>query len=150
MSRRKLAEFRRQNLGFIFQDFNLFPAMTALENVETALNVKGIRGKEARKQAQALLEQVGLSDRMKQLPRNLSGGQKQRVAIARALTRHPALIMADEPTAALDSQRGHAVMELLRRLAKEEGCTVLIVTHDPRLMDLADHIAYMDDGMLKA
>lgn len=149
MSRRKLAQFRRENLGFIFQDFNLFPAMTALENVETALNVKGIRGKEARKQAETLLEQVGLGDRMKQLPRNLSGGQKQRVAIARALTGHPALIMADEPTAALDSQRGHAVMELLRRLAKEEGCTVLIVTHDPRLMDLADRIAYMEDGMLK-
>ncbi len=149
MSRTELARFRRHNIGFIFQDFNLFPALTAIENVEAALNVKGIRGKPARKEAQALLEQVGLGDKIKQLPRDLSGGQKQRVAIARALTGHPQVIMADEPTAALDSHSGHLVMELLRQLAKEQGCTVLIVTHDPRILDLADRVVYMEDGVLK-
>ncbi|GAB1544181.1 ABC transporter ATP-binding protein [Scytonema sp. NUACC21] len=149
MSRTQLSRFRRQNIGFIFQDFNLFPALTALENVEVSLNVKGVRGRQARKQAQAMLEQVGLGDKGKQLPRDLSGGQKQRVAIARALTTNPQLIMADEPTAALDSQSGHLVMELLRGLAKEQGCTVLIVTHDPRILDLADGIAHIEDGYLK-
>ncbi|MBP5976184.1 ABC transporter ATP-binding protein [Brasilonema sp. CT11] len=149
MSRTQLAKFRRQNIGFIFQDFNLFPALTAIENVEAALNVKGIRGRSARKEAQALLEQVGLADKAKLLPRDLSGGQKQRVAIARALTGSPQIIMADEPTAALDSHSGHLVMELLRGLAKEQGCTVLIVTHDPRILDLADRVAHMEDGVLK-
>src|ERR671932_368987 len=149
MSRRKLARFRRQHIGFIFQDFNLFTALTALENLEVALNVKGIWGREARRQAQDLLEQVGLKDKAKLLPRDLSGGQKQRVAIARALTGYPELIMADEPTAALDSHSGHTVMEFLRRLAKEGGCTVLMVTHDPRIMDVADRIAYLEDGMIE-
>ncbi len=149
LSRTKLARFRRQHIGFIFQDFNLFPALTAIENLEAALNVKGISGRQARRQAQDLLEQVGLADKTKLLPRNLSGGQKQRVAIARALTGHPQLIMADEPTAALDSHSGHTVMELLRQLAKEGGCTVLMVTHDPRIMDVADRIAYLEDGILK-
>ena len=149
LSRTKLARFRRQHIGFIFQDFNLFPALTAIENLEAALNVKGISGRQARRQAHELLEHVGLGDKTKLLPRDLSGGQKQRVAIARALTGHPQLIMADEPTAALDSHSGHTVMELLRQLAKEEGCTVLMVTHDPRIMDVADRIAYLEDGILK-
>lgn len=149
MSRKQLTKFRQQHIGFIFQDFNLFPALTALENVEVALNVKGIWGREARKQAKVVLEQVGLGDKMDQHPRNLSGGQKQRVAVARALTGHPQLIMADEPTASLDSQSGHLVMELLRNLAKEEGSTVLIVTHDPRIADVADRITYIEDGLLK-
>ncbi|MEC4819020.1 MAG: ABC transporter ATP-binding protein [Scytonema sp. PMC 1069.18] len=149
MSRKQLSQFRRNHIGFIFQDFNLFPALTAIENVEAALNLKGIRGKQAYQQAQAMLEMVELGDKAQQLPRDLSGGQKQRVAIARALTGNPQLIMADEPTAALDSHSGHLVMELLRRLAKEQGCTVLIVTHDPRILDLADRIAHIEDGMLK-
>lgn len=149
MSRRQRTRFRRQHIGFIFQDFNLFPALTATENVEIALNLKGIKGKEAYAQAEYALEQVGLADHLRQLPRDLSGGQKQRVAIARALTGHPQLIMADEPTASLDSTSGHRVMELLRSLAKEEGCTVLIVTHDPRIADLADRIAFIEDGQLK-
>lgn len=149
MSRAQLAQFRREYIGFIFQDFNLFPALTASENIETALNLKGIRGRKARDEAQMLLEQVGLGEKGKLLPRELSGGQKQRVAIARALTGHPRLIMADEPTAALDSKNGRSVMELLRRLAKEEGCTVLMVTHDPRIIDLGDRIAHMEDGVLR-
>ncbi len=149
MSKAKQAKFRRQHIGFIFQDFNLFPALTAVENVETALQVKGIGGRKAREQAHNLLAQVGLADKVMQLPRELSGGEKQRVAIARALVGNPQLIMADEPTAALDSQSGHAVMELLRKLAKEGGCTVLIVTHDPRIIDVADRVTYLEDGVLK-
>jgi putative ABC transport system ATP-binding protein len=127
----------------------LFPALTAIENIEVALNVKGIRGKLAHKQAMLVLEQVGLGDKAKQLPRDLSGGQKQRVAIARALSGDPQLIMADEPTASLDSHTGRLVMELLHKLAKEHGCTVLIVTHDHRILDLADRVANMEDGVLR-
>jgi putative ABC transport system ATP-binding protein len=91
---------------------------------------------------------VGLSDKTRNLPRDLSGGQKQRVAIARALAANPRLIFADEPTAALDSQRGRAIIELLRKLAKEEGCTVLMVSHDPRIIDIADRVVYLEDGMI--
>ncbi|NEO72356.1 ABC transporter ATP-binding protein [Moorena sp. SIO3H5] len=149
MSRTKLAEFRREHIGFIFQHFNLFPALTATENVEVVLNIKGIRGLNARQQAKTLLEQVGLEGKGHLRPSDLSGGQKQRVAIARALAKEPPLIMADEPTAALDSHSGHTVIELLRRLAKEKGCTVLMVTHDPRIIDVADQVSYMEDGMLK-
>lgn len=149
MSRKKLASFRREHIGFIFQDSNLFPAMTALENVETALNIRGIWGRRARLRAEEMLEHVGIGDKAKEIPRKLSGGQKQRVAIARALVSHPQLIMADEPTAALDAQSGHNVMALLRKLAKEEGCTVLMVTHDPRIVDIADRIAHLEDGVIK-
>lgn len=149
MSRDKLAQFRLQNIGFIFQGFNLFPALTAAENVEVVLNVKGVQGRKARQQAQVLLAQVGLEKQINQKPGNLSGGQKQRVAIARALAGNPCLIMADEPTAALDSQSGHNVIELLRYLAKEQGCTVLMVTHDPRIIDVADRVAYLEDGVMR-
>ncbi|MBW4649581.1 MAG: ABC transporter ATP-binding protein [Kastovskya adunca ATA6-11-RM4] len=149
MSRNQLAQFRRENIGFIFQNFNLFPALTAAENVEVVLNLKGFRGEKAKQQSQILLEQVGLFLQAHQKPSDLSGGQKQRVAIARALAGHPRIIMADEPTAALDSQSGHKVIELLRRLAKEEGCTVLMVTHDPRILDVADRVTYLEDGILK-
>lgn len=149
MSRDKLAQFRLHNIGFIFQGFNLFPALTAAENVEVVLNVKGVRGGKARQQAQVLLKQVGLEKQINQKPGNLSGGQKQRVAIARAIAGNPRLIMADEPTAALDSQSGHNVIELLRYLAKEKSCTVLMVTHDPRIVDVADRVAYLEDGVLR-
>ena len=148
LSSSKLAQFRLENIGFIFQGFNLFPALSAIENVEVTLHLKGIRGLAAREQAIDLLEQVGLADRANQRPQDLSGGQKQRIAIARALAGNPTFIMADEPTAALDSHNGHAVIELLRTLAKEKGRTVLIVTHDPRIADVADHIAYLEDGVL--
>ncbi len=149
MSRQKLAKFRQQNIGFIFQNFNLFPALTASENIEVALNIQGINRKTAKYQAQVLLEQVGLENQSEQKPSDLSGGQKQRVAIARALAGSPQLIMADEPTAALDSKSGHSVIQLLRSLAKEQGCTVLMVTHDPRIIDVADSITYLEDGTLK-
>jgi len=148
MSDAKLARFRLENIGFIFQDCNLFPALTATENVELALKLKGVRGRSARVQARLLLEEVGLGDKLKSLPRQLSGGQKQRVAIARALAGNPPLIMADEPTAALDSHTGQTVVELLRKLAKEGDRTVLMVTHDPRVVHIADRVAYLEDGTL--
>lgn len=149
MDSRQLARFRLEHIGFIFQGFNLFPALTAQENVEVALNLKGIPGRSARRMAQELLDRVGLSDKASSLPKQLSGGQKQRVAIARALAANPPLVFADEPTAALDAHSGHAVMGLLHSLAKEDGATVVIVTHDPRIVDVADRIAYMEDGQLR-
>ena len=148
LSRTKLAKFRLQHVGFIFQGFNLFPALTAMENVEAALNLKGIYGRAAKQQSLKLLDQVGLGDKTKNLPRDLSGGQKQRVAIARALAGNPRLILADEPTAALDSHRGHTIMELLRSLAKEESCTVLMVSHDQRIIDVADRVVCVEDGLI--
>jgi putative ABC transport system ATP-binding protein len=149
LSRSQLAQFRLKHIGFVFQDFNLLPTLTAFENIELILKLKGIRGRSVREIAMNLLEQVGLGDRANQLPRDLSGGQKQRVAIARALAGDPAIIMADEPTAALDSQSGHAVITLLRKLAKEGNRTVVMVTHDPRIMDVADRVTYLEDGQLK-
>ncbi|MCU0525666.1 MAG: ABC transporter ATP-binding protein [Elainella sp. Prado103] len=150
MSRAQLAKFRLKNIGFIFQEFNLFPALTALENVSLTLELKGIKGKAAQKEAMHLLEQVELEHRANSLPRDLSGGQKQRVAIARALAGDPHFIMADEPTAALDSRSGHAVVSLLRRLAKEQGRTVVMVTHDARIAEEADRIVYIEDGLLQS
>jgi putative ABC transport system ATP-binding protein len=148
LSRPKLSKFRLRQIGFIFQGFNLFPALSAAENVEASLNLKGVRGRAAKEESLRLLDQVGLSEKTRNLPRDLSGGQKQRVAIARALAANPRLIFADEPTAALDSQRGRAIIELLRKLAKEEGCTVLMVSHDPRIIDVADRVVYLEDGMI--
>ncbi|NEQ95656.1 MAG: ABC transporter ATP-binding protein [Cyanothece sp. SIO2G6] len=149
LSRTQLAHFRRQHIGFVFQGFNLFPALTAAENVTVAMKLKGIKPHRWEKSAIALLEQVGLGEKVDAYPHDLSGGQKQRVAIARALVGNPAIIMADEPTAALDSHSGHTVISLLRSLAKEETTTVLMVTHDPRIKDIADRIAYLEDGVLK-
>ena len=148
MKRSQLSQFRLQHIGFIFQGFNLFPALTAVENVALPLKVQGLRESDAHAAAQHILERVELADKALNLPRDLSGGQKQRVAIARALVGNPCLVMADEPTAALDSKSGHAVIEVLRSLAKEEGTTVLMVTHDPRIMDVADQVAHLEDGRL--
>jgi len=150
LSRDELSRFRLENIGFIFQGFNLFPTLTAAENVEVTLKLKGLHRHEIRYQARQLLAQVGLADKADRLPSDLSGGQKQRVAIARALAGNPQLIMADEPTASLDSYNGHAVIELLRTLAKEGGRTVLIVTHDSRLVDVADRVAYLEDGVIRS
>lgn len=149
LSKRQLAKFRLHNIGFIFQGFNLFDALTATENIVVALKMRGIRPRQARQEAVYWLEQVGLGDKANHLPKNLSGGQKQRVAIARALAGNPPLIMADEPTAALDSHSGHVVIEMLCKLAKESDRTVLMVTHDPRIKDVADHITYLEDGKLQ-
>lgn len=150
MSRSQLSKFRLQHIGFVFQEFNLLPSLTAFENVELLLKLKSSSKQGLRQKTWNLLEQVGLADRASFLPRDLSGGQKQRVAIARALTGNPEIIMADEPTAALDSQNGSAVIALLRRLAKENDRTVVIVTHDSRILDAADRVAYLEDGGLVA
>ena len=144
----RLPMFRRSSIGFVFQQFNLFPALTAAENVEYALNLKGMRGKAAREEAARVLEAVGLSDRGRFLPRNLSGGQKQRVAIARALAGSAPIILADEPTANLDSQVGTQVLELFRDLAKREDRALLIVTHDPKVRGVADRVAHIRDGVI--
>lgn len=146
MSRRQLAEFRRSQIGFVFQGFNLFPTLSVLENVEVALNLNGLKGEASRKQALTLLAQVDLIDKAQLMPCHLSGGQKQRVAIARALAGNPCILMADEPTASLDSHNGHAAIALLHNLAKERGCTVLVVTHDPRITEFADRIVHLEDG----
>lgn len=148
MSRQALARFRLQHMGILFPDSHLFHNLTALENVEIALELKGLRGQAARQHAHQLLEEVGLGNRVNFLPRQLSGGQQQRVAVARALAGNPQMIFADEPTASLDSENGWKVVELLRKLTKEEGGTVLIATHDHRIISLADHITYLEDGVM--
>ncbi len=149
MDEHSLPEIRNRYIGFIFQAFNLFPALTALENVEVSLNLKGIKGKRAKEEAKQLLERVGLGDRVDFLPMDLSGGQKQRVSIARALANRPSIILADEPTGNLDSKTGHSVIELLRDLSVKEKSSVIIVTHDNRIMDMSDRVLYLEDGRLK-
>ncbi len=149
-SERRLREVRRGAIGFVFQQYNLFPALTALENVEYALNVKGVPGRPARQQAEGALVRVGLGDRLGFLPRDLSGGQKQRVAIARALAGSPAVILADEPTANLDTVVGQQILELFRSLAKDEAKGLVIVTHDPKVRTVADRVVGIRDGRLAA
>jgi putative ABC transport system ATP-binding protein len=148
LDRRALAEFRRPNFGFVFQGFNLFGALTARENVEIALDLKGVKGRAARDQADRLLDLAKIRHGAKRKPADLSGGEKQRVSIARALAGKPALVMADEPTASLDWENGEAAVRLLRDMAKAEGTTVLIVTHDQRVADLADRVLQLHDGMI--
>jgi putative ABC transport system ATP-binding protein len=143
-----LPQVRLDNIGFIFQGFNLFPTLTAGENLELALDLKGIRRAAARARAAELLAQVGLADKYASFPADLSGGQKQRVAIARALAGEPRIILADEPTAALDSASGRLVIEMLRDLAKRHGRAVVIVTHDNRVLEFADRILHIADGKL--
>jgi putative ABC transport system ATP-binding protein len=143
-----LSRVRLNSIGFVFQSFNLFSALTALENVEVALDLRGIKGPEARRRAAEMLETVGLGDRLNFLPRDLSGGQKQRISIARALVNRPPLILADEPTGNLDSKTGHAVIELLRDLVVRERRSVVVVTHDTRMMDLVHRVYRLEDGVL--
>ncbi len=145
---RALPAIRLGYIGFVFQGFNLFPTLTALENVELALDLKKVRGAAARRRAETLLEEVGLGEKRNAFPADLSAGQKQRVAIARALAGDPQIILADEPTAALDKTSGRTVMEMLRRLALEEGRAVVIVTHDNRTLDYAGRIVHIEDGRI--
>ncbi len=145
-----LRDLRRRAIGFVFQQFNLFPALSAVENVEYALNVKGISGRAARKEAEDALVRVGLADRMAFLPRDMSGGQKQRIAIARALAGSPQVLLADEPTANLDTQVGTQVLQLFRDLAKSENKGLVIVTHDPKVREIADRVVGIRDGKLAA
>jgi putative ABC transport system ATP-binding protein len=141
----------RRNIGYIFQAHNLHGSLTALQNVRMGLEVHPHwTNAEMKVRSTEILEQVGLGDRVNYYPSDLSGGQKQRVAIARALVSRPKIILADEPTAALDSKSGREVVELMQSLAKEQGCTILLVTHDNRILDIADRIVNMEDGQLVA
>ncbi|MEW6731512.1 MAG: ABC transporter ATP-binding protein [Acidobacteriota bacterium] len=146
LKERELPRVRLANIGFVFQSFNLFPALTAGQNVEVVLELKGFKNKEARHLSKALLDQVGLTDKYHAHPSKLSGGQKQRVAIARALAGEPPIILADEPTAALDSTNGRKVIMLLRELAHKRNSAVVIVTHDVRTLEFADRIVRIEDG----
>jgi len=145
-----LPALRAERIGFIFQDFNLMPSLTARENVEVSLNVAGVRGAEARQRAEHLLRELELGHRLDFLPGKLSGGENQRVAIARALANDPDLVLADEPTANLDSGIGREVMRRLREIAKQRGQSVLIVSHDDRIREFVDRVLWLEDGLFKS
>ena len=145
----ELPAVRAQKIGFIFQDFNLMPSLSARENVEVALNVAGTAGASAHERAERLLRDLELGHRLDFLPDKLSGGEKQRVAIARALANEPSLVLADEPTANLDSSIGREVMRVLRELARKRGQSVLIVSHDSRIGEFADRVLWLEDGQFK-
>ncbi len=144
-----LRSFRRRFIGYVFQKANLIPFLTALENVQLAMEINDAPARAARRRARELLDYLGVADRLNNLPHMLSGGQQQRVAVARALANNPKLVLADEPTAALDSVRGHQVMDLFRRVAHEQGAGVLVVTHDHRALDVFDRVMEMEDGVLR-
>ena len=146
----QLQSIRKRHIGFVFQQFNLFPALSALENVEYALNLKGVRGRAAREQALALIERVGLAERARFLPRDLSGGQKQRVAIARALAADPAVLLADEPTANLDINVAETILDLFVELAHRDRRALLIVTHDPKVRRVVDRTLHIEGGRIAA
>jgi putative ABC transport system ATP-binding protein len=145
----RLPDIRLKQFGFIFQDFNLLSALTALENVALVAQLAGAKRAVARSRAEAVLTRVGLDKRLHFLPEKLSGGEKQRVAIARALVNEPAIILADEPTANLDSKIGREITRLLRRVAKEQARSVIIVSHDQRIKDIADRVLWLEDGQFK-
>ena len=144
-----LRAFRRRHLGFVFQKANLIPFLSAVENVQVALEISDTPARAARTRALELLDYLGVADRAQNLPDALSGGQQQRVAVARALANEPSLILADEPTAALDGPRGRQVMELFRKVARERGSAVIVVTHDHRSLDVFDRTYVMEDGRLR-
>jgi putative ABC transport system ATP-binding protein len=141
--------FRRQKFGFVFQKANLIPFLTASENVRLAMEINDLPAKVSKRRAMELLEYLGVAERTEYLPSKLSGGEQQRVAVARALANHPSLILADEPTAALDSVRGRQVMELFRKVAHEQNAGVIVVTHDHRALDVFDRTLEMEDGQLR-
>ena len=145
---RLLAEARKRSIGFVFQQYNLIPALSAVENVEYALNIKGVRGRDARQEAERVMGEVGLGHKLHAPPRDLSGGQKQRVAIARALAGRSPILLVDEPTANLDSQTADQILELFRRLARTENRAVLVVTHDPKVRNVVDRVLTIRDGRL--
>lgn len=149
LDERHLPEVRLRRIGFIFQDFNLLSALSSLDNVALVGQLTGLSRREARQRARKLLEQLGLGHRLDFLPEKLSGGEKQRVAIARALINKPDLILADEPTANLDSHHGREIMRLLRQVAKEENRSVIIVSHDDRIKEIADRVLWLEDGKFK-
>jgi putative ABC transport system ATP-binding protein len=141
--------YRRQQIGFVFQKANLIPFLTAAENVRLAMEINDHPSRAAKRRAAELLDYLGVGERADHLPSKLSGGEQQRVAVARALANRPSLILADEPTAALDSVRGRQVMELFRKVAHEQNAGVIVVTHDHRALDVFDRTLEMEDGMLR-
>ena len=143
-----LTDFRARSIGFVFQNFNLFPVLSAYENVEYPLLLLGLSAGERRRRTLAMLAQVGLADQARQRPNQLSGGQKQRVAIARALVKSPTLVLADEPTANLDSANGAAIIALMREVQREHATSFVFCTHDPQLMSHADEIFSLRDGRI--
>ena len=149
-NRRELTRLRREYIGFVFQSFNLLPVLSVFENVELPLLIgeKGFSKSERKERVEYFLEEVGLSDRSKHKPSELSGGQQQRVAIARAMVTKPRLVIADEPTANLDSANGERILELMKKVNQEEGTTFLFSTHDPDIWKIADHILFLRDGEL--
>jgi putative ABC transport system ATP-binding protein len=149
LRRRELPRVRRELVGFVFQTFNLLESLSALENVEIALNIAGVKGAAAAKRARALLCEAGLEARLHFNAQALSSGERQRVALARALANEPRLLLADEPTANLDTAAGHDVMELLRTLTESRGHAAVAVSHDPRLREVADRVLWLADGRLK-
>jgi len=148
LSEKELPAIRLGHIGFIFQGFNLFPTLTVGENVELALDLKGIRGSKAKEEARRLLALVLLVEKYNTFPSDLSGGQKQRVAVARALAGSPSVILADEPTAALDGHTGRNVMQTMHDLAHKHGRAVVVVTHDSRVLEFGDRIVHMEDGKI--
>ena len=149
MSDDALADFRAKNIGFIFQNFNLLPVLSAYENIEYPLLLAGASAKKRGDRVPRLLKAVGLSDRAKNLPGQLSGGQRQRVAIARALARKPKLVIADEPTANLDSTTGAAILALMRRMVDQYGISFICSTHDPEVIKAADDSIFIKDGLIQ-
>jgi putative ABC transport system ATP-binding protein len=147
---KRLPDIRLRQFGFVFQDFNLLSALTVVENVAIVAELAGMGRGPARDKAMGLLSELGLGDRVRFLPEKLSGGEKQRVAIARALVNDPALILADEPTANLDSKIGREIMRLLQRIAREQRRSVVIVSHDQRIKEIADRVLWLEDGQFKA
>ncbi|QDT04802.1 ABC transporter ATP-binding protein YtrE [Rubripirellula lacrimiformis] len=143
-----LRSFRRQHIGYVFQKSNLIPFLSAIENVQIAMQLNGESKRASRKRALELMDYLGVADRADNFPSMLSGGQQQRVAVARALANHPSVILADEPTAALDGQRGRQVMELFAKVAHEQGSAVIVVTHDHRSLDVFDTTYEMEDGVI--
>jgi putative ABC transport system ATP-binding protein len=148
LNERQLVRFRRDIVGFVFQAFGLIPILSAAENVEVPLRLVAADPRERDERVGALLERVGLADRAHHRPHELSGGEQQRVAIARALANRPRLLLADEPTGQLDSHTGHAIMELLRGVVRHEGVTAIVATHDPAMLDVADRVLELRDGVL--
>jgi putative ABC transport system ATP-binding protein len=149
LSDRQKVAFRGQHIGFVFQQYNLLPALTAAENVAVPLLIARVPRRTALARAEAVLESVGLGERTRSLPSQLSGGQQQRVAIARALVHEPRLLVCDEPTAALDAQAGHNVLELLREVAVQPNRAVVVVTHDSRVFPFGDRIIHVSDGRVE-